>query len=232
MLLGCRYSFIVIVLLEMKQIMMVKRIAVIGSTGVTGQEVIRLALQKGYLVTAVVRKPGSVTPSEKLTVVKGDVTDYKSLVRAFADVDAVISCFGPANGLKAGKLMSTGAKNIVLASEEAEVKRLVFMSGILQTDGKELSFLNRFGIRFLRLFYHKVYKDKVIAETSIQESYLEWVIVRATGLKDVAGRGTYTAGPRVPVLPFKPLSYSDCAACLLRAAEEAAWTKRIINVGR
>lgn len=212
--------------------MMRKRVAVIGSTGSTGLEVIRLALQQGHLVTAVVRKPGSITPSEKLRVVKGDVTDYQSLVEAFADADAVISCFGPANGLKAGNLMSTGAKNIVLASEEAEVKRLVFMSGILQTGGKELSFLNRVGIRFLRMIYNKVYEDKVTAEAFIKQSSLKWVVVRATGLKDTAGRGTYTAGPRAPVSPFKPLSYSDCAACLVRAVKEPAWAQLIINVGR
>jgi uncharacterized protein YbjT (DUF2867 family) len=210
---------------------MLKRLAVIGASGATGKHVIRLALKQGYLVTAVVRKPDAINPSENLTVVRGDVTSYDSLLKAFHNVDAVISCLGPANSLKAGDIMSTGAKNIVSAAEEVEVKRVVFMSGILQTDGKELSFWNRFSIGLIRLFYQQVYKDKVVAEALIRQSALPWVIVRASGLKEVVERGTYTAGPHAKIAPFKPLSYADCAACLVRAVEEPAWTRKIINVG-
>lgn len=177
---------------------MIKSIAVVGATGSTGKEVIRLALQKGYRITAIVRKPASITPSENLRVAAGDVTDRSSLLKDFKGADAVISCFGPARGWIAGSLMSTGARNIVVAAEKAGVKRLVFMSGILQTDGKELGSLDRLGIRFIRLFYREIYHDKVIAEASIRQSYREWVIVRAAGLQAAPGRGAYTAGPVPP----------------------------------
>jgi putative NADH-flavin reductase len=211
---------------------MMKHIAVVGATGATGKEVIRLVLQKCYRVTAIARKPDAITPAENLRVAAGDVTDVGSLLETFKAADTVISCFGPANGLKAGNLMSTGARNMVQAAEKAGVKRLVFMSGILQTDGKELGFLNQLGIRFIRLFYYEIYKDKVVAEAFVQQSSLQWIIVRAAGLQAATVRGAYTAGPRARIAPFKPLAYADCAACLLRAAEESAWTHKIINVGR
>ncbi len=209
-----------------------KHIAIIGASGATGSEVVRLALKANYKITVVERNPYHIEPKENLSVVKGDVTNADSLVEAFKNTDIVISCFGPANGRKAGNLMSVGTANIVKACEENGVKRFVFMSGILQTDGKELSFFDRLGIKLIRQFYKGVYKDKIVAETAIRHSSLNWVIVRSVGLSKTEAKGKYMAGPKLKVSPFNALSYTDCALCLLNAAEEIKWTKQIINVGK
>ena len=58
-----------------------KQIAVIGSTGSTGKEVVRLALESNYIVTVIARAPDSIQSRGNLKVVKGDVTDLESLVR-------------------------------------------------------------------------------------------------------------------------------------------------------
>lgn len=117
--------------------------------------------------------------------------------------------------------MSVGTANIVQACQETGVKRLVFMSGILQTDGSELSFFNRLGIKFIKLYYKELYKDKIIAEISIQKSTLDCVIVRAVGLSRSEPAGKYKAGIKIGVSPFKALSYTDLALALLNTVEEA-----------
>lgn len=209
-----------------------KHIAVIGASGSTGSEVVRLALEANYKVAVVERNPNRVQPKENLSVVRGDVTNLESLIAALKNIDVVISCFGPANGRKAGNLMSVGATNIVRACGKNEIKRFVFMSGILQATGSELTFLNRLGVKFIRLFYKEAYKDKIIAETFIQASSLEWVIVRAVGLSKSEPTGKYKAGIKAIVSPFNALSYADFALALLNAVEETKWTRQIINVGK
>lgn len=208
-----------------------KHIAVIGSTGSTGKEVVRLALESKYRVTVIERSPRSTQLQENLKVIKGDVTDLESLVAALENIDFVISCFGPSNHKKVGNLMSVGTTNIVKACEKTGVKRLVFMSGFVQSDGEEFSFLTRLAIKILRLYYSDSYKDKIIAEAAIQKSTLNWVIVRATGLAHAQPTGQYIAGIKTK-MPFKLLPYADCARCLLDAIEENNWTRQIINLGK
>ena len=214
-----------------------KNIAIIGSTGSTGKEVVRLALEANYMVTVMVRSPNSTQSQENLKVVKGDVTDPESLVAALENIDFVISCFGPSNHREVGNLMSLGAINIVKACEKNGVKRLVFMSGFVQSEGKDFfypaySFLTNLMIKLMRLYFRDSYKDKIIAEAAIQKSTVDWVLVRASGLSKTPFTGQYTGGIKVLVSPFKTLSYADCAKCLLDAVADNSWTKQIINVGK
>jgi putative NADH-flavin reductase len=128
--------------------------------------------------------------------------------------------------------MSAGTTNIVKACEKNKVKRLVFMSGFVQSDGEEFSLLNRLAIKLLRLYFNDSYKDKTIAETAVQKSTLDWVIVRAVALTQTQPSGQYKAGIKIKVSPFNALPYADCAKCLLDAVEESSWTRQIINVGK
>lgn len=206
--------------------------AIIGSTGSTGKELVRLAIEANYIVTVVVRNPDHIQPKKNVTVIKGDVTDLASLEVAIKNADFVISCFGPDDNRKVGTFMSVGVSNIVNACEKNSVKRLVFMSGFVQADYKEFSLLNKLSVKLLRQYYHESYNDKVIAEANIQNSTLDWVIARASGLGHSQPSGQYKAGIKTKIYPFTMLSYADCAQCLLDAVEEKNWTRQIINVGK
>lgn len=208
-----------------------KHIAIVGATGSTGKEVVRLALEANYKVTVIVRDPTQVKSQDKISVLTGDVTDLDSLVKAFADVDAVISCFGPSNHRKVGTLMSTGTKNIVKACEKNGIKRFVFMSGFVQADYSELALLTRLITPIFRMIYHESYHDKNIAEAAIQNSKLNWTIVRAPGLNHAQPTGKYKAGIKAKIY-FGFMSFTDCAKCLLDALDETSWTKQLINVGK
>jgi len=209
------------------------KIAVIGATGLAGNAVVNAALALNNEVVAIVRNPKKINPADRLKIVKGNVLDIRSLIEAFEEVDGVISCIGPDNARSPSPadFMSQSIANIIEACEKSGVTKFVMMSGILQSDGKELSLLNSLLIKFIRLFYHKVYKDKIIAEKSIENSSLDWVIVRAAGLEKKHGDKNYTAEPKAKISPFKPLPHTDCADCLLRALKEKEWNKKIINVG-
>lgn len=105
------------------------------------------------------------------------------------------------------------------------------MSGFVQANYSELSIATKLLMPIFRLLYKESYNDKVIAEATIQNSTLEWVIVRASGLNKAKPTGKYVAGIKTKI-HFVMLPYADCAKCLLDAIEVKKWTRQIINVGK
>jgi putative NADH-flavin reductase len=208
-----------------------EHIAIIGATGSTGKNLVRLALESGYKVTVVVRNPVKIQAQNNVTVIKGNVTDLNSLLKAFENVYAVISCFGPDSNLKVGTLISTGTSNMIKSCEKNGVKRFIFMSGFVQADYSELAIGTKLLMPLFRLIYNQSYKDKNIAESTIQNSQLDWTIIRAPGLNHSQPTGQYKAGIKSKIY-FTLMSYADCAKCLLDAIEEKSWVKQIINVSK
>ena len=123
------------------------KIAVVGATGATGRRVLERAIAQGHFITAVARHPERLSPDERLTFVRGDVLSPGGLTGAFDVVEAVISCIGPEKNLSPGTLMSVGVASILAECKRANVRRFVMQSGIGLSDGRELSWLNRFVIR-------------------------------------------------------------------------------------
>jgi putative NADH-flavin reductase len=69
------------------------RVALFGSTGEIGGQILRDALERGHTVTASVIEPElpSEFVHERLAVVRGDVTEPQTVARQAAGHDAVIS---------------------------------------------------------------------------------------------------------------------------------------------
>ncbi len=217
------------------------KIVVFGATGATGRHVVDQALSVGHEVIAVARHPEQVTPRPNLIARAGNVLDAASLRDICRDADAVISCIGPRNNLNAsaimnnlrpGTTMSVGTAHMVAAAEAAGVRRFVFQSGIGLSDGCELSRTDRWILRLLwRPMFAAAIHDKAEGERILRASTLDWVIVRPVGLQDAPAAANYMAGPNTRVALFSALPFADCAACLLRAVSESAWTRQVVNIG-
>jgi len=214
-------------------------IVVFGATGGTGRHVVDQLLRAGHEVTAVVRRPEEIAPRDRLTVRAGDVTRADSLHESCRGADVVVSCIGPrakyggqvGAGLRPGTVMSVGTVNMVAAAKAAGVRRFVFQSGIGLSDGRELSRANRWVMCLWRPLFGAAIRDKAEGERHLRESNLDWVIVRPVGLSRAPGKGRYLAGPLAKVAPLVPMTFEDCAACLVRAVDDQAWTREIVNVG-
>lgn len=217
------------------------KIVVFGATGSTGRQVVDQALSAGHEVVAVARRPELVAPLSGWTACAGDVLDAASLKGSCHDADAVISCIGPRNNpnasaimnnLRPGTTMSVGTAHMVAAAQAAGVRRFVFQSGIGLSDGSELSGTDRWILRLLwRPLFAAAIGDKAKGEHILRASALDWVIVRPVGLHKAPTTASYVAGPSARVALFSSLSFTDCAACLLRAVSEPAWTRQVVNVG-
>ena len=208
------------------------KLVVFGSTGGTGKNAVARALALGHTVTAVARRPDAVPARERLTVHTGDVLDAASLAGAFAGADAVIVAIGPASNRNPGTLISVGTANVLAGCAQAGVKRLVFESGLMMSDGKELALTSRLGVAFFRTLFPRLHADKVVAEAALRASALEWVIVRPPALTDGVAVGGYVLGANARVSAARSMTHADCADALVRAATEPQWARQVLNVGR
>jgi len=172
------------------------KITIFGASGRTGILTVYQALDKGYQVTAFARNPTTVTIQHKnLIVIQGDILDYAKVKQAIEGQEVVISALG-VESKKFTTVLSEGTRNILRAMEECQVNRFICMSsaGIL---GNDAGFL--FGKIIIPLFLKQVFLDKVRQMKIIQETNLDWVIVRPTGLTDAPKTGKYKVTLTPPV---------------------------------
>nr|GEU73830.1 bifunctional polymyxin resistance protein, ArnA [Tanacetum cinerariifolium] len=116
-------------------------ICVIGAGGFIASWIVKLLLEKGYVVRGTVRNPDDAKnnhlwelegPKERLTLYKADLLDFEGLREAIIGCDGVFHTASPISN-KPEKMVEpavTGARNVILASAEAKVKRVIFTSSI------------------------------------------------------------------------------------------------------
>jgi len=170
-------------------------IVVFGASGRTGLLTVFQALEKGHQVTAFARKASSVTIQHKnLHVIQGDILEFEKVKEAILGQDVVISALG-VESRKYTTVLSEGTTHIIRAMEESNVKRFICMSsaGILGNDGGFW-----FGKIILPLFLKQVFEDKKRQMKLIQESTLDWVIIRPVGLTDAPKTGKYQIYGKIP----------------------------------
>ena len=106
------------------------KVALLGATGFAGSALLKEALDRGHIVTAIVRHPEKLEKREGLTAKAGDVYDTTSLATLIQGNDAIISAFNP--GWKNPNLYDDqvrGTASIIAAIERAGIKRVLWVGG-------------------------------------------------------------------------------------------------------
>ena len=207
------------------------KLVVFGATGGTGKQIVAAALAAGHDVVAVARRPEAITTTHaRLTVVKGDVLDAASVASAIAGSEAVLSAIGPSNNKQPGTLISDGVVNIVAACTTGKV-RLVFESGLMVGDGRGLSLFGRTALGVFRRLNGALAADKRIAEQTIRDSALDWVIVRPVSLDDSPATGSYRTGIDIRLRLANRLSHADVADFMIKAASDPSVVHTIQDIG-
>lgn len=170
------------------------KIIVFGSTGKSGQEVVKQALAQGHDVTAFVRSPEKLGRShENLKIVTGDVLDSASVTRAVQGQDVVLCSLGLPAITDKSNLRANGTKHIIRAMEETGIRRFICQSshGVGDSRGG-LPFLYKYLI--VPFLLRRPFADHEIQEAHIKKSRLDWTIVRPVALTDGEHTGAYRHG--------------------------------------
>jgi putative NADH-flavin reductase len=192
------------------------RVLIVGATGGTGRQLVAQALERGHVVTALVRHPSALRVEHpRLHVMRGDVLDYPSVEAAMPAQEVVLCALGHKRFFQPTRILSEGTRNILRAMEAHGVRRLVCETtlGIGDSAWRMGLSYTLFVIPFILPFY---FWDKTRQERLIAASRVAWVIVRPGALTDGAKRNRYTHGRRVgSVVRTVRISRADVADFML-----------------
>jgi len=203
------------------------KILVFGASRGLGLQVVEQALQAGHTVTAFVRNPAALTfQHPNLTVLQGDSMDATAVEKAIAGQDAVVSTLGPARPPVPG-MMEMSAKHIVAGMEKHSIRRLISTTGAgvrqPQDQPKPADYVISF---LLHLLVKNVVLDSAANVKVIQDSDLNWTIVRFPRLMDGAHTGKYRVG-YISKDSSTQFSRADGADFILKELTEKKWLRKL-----
>lgn len=194
------------------------KLIIFGATGGTGKELIRQALEQGHEVTAFVRNRQKLSFNDKkLNIINGDVLNKEDVSKTIQGNDAVLVALGVKPPSKA-KVVGPGTKNIIEAMKAHNVRRLIVESAMFMDDTVRK---NSFLISFLtKTFMKGLYADKLVQESAVRESGLEWVIVRPVGLSNGHKTEKYRFGESLKLKGLFPMiARADVADFMLKQVQ-------------
>ena len=169
------------------------KLVIFGSTGSIGSHVVEQALEQGHTITAFVRNPNKLDLQHpNLNIFTGNVMNPTAVEEAVIGNDAAICVLGSGKKLS-GNVRSQGTLNIIQALEKAGVKRLICQSTLGMGDSwGNLDFYWKY-IMF-GFILRKVFADHEIQEQYVQNSDLDWTIIRPAAFIDAPRTGKYRHG--------------------------------------
>jgi putative NADH-flavin reductase len=216
----------------------IMHIAIFGATGVTGRCLVEQALDQGYDVTAFARNPAVVTTQHvRLSIVRGDVFDPATVQDAVANQDAVLCTIGGHDRLRVALsghprepgLCTIGTRNILDAMKAFGVSRLICLSawGIGDSKGRvPVIFRNV----IFPLLMKEEYEDKEAQEQLIQQSNLDWTIVRPSRLTNGPRTGSFRMKSSLKFTSQSSISRADVADGMLRQLTDSTFRQKCLEM--
>lgn len=178
------------------------KLVVFGSTGSIGQQLVRQALEQEHKVTAFARNPIKLDIRHpNLNIFTGDVMKPTLVEQAVIGQDAAICVLGSGKKLTGNvrsrsaspKVRSQGTQNIIEALEKAGIKRFICQSTLGAGDSwNSLNFYWKY-IMF-SFILRKVFADHQLQEKYVQQSNLDWTIIRPGAFIEGSRTGQYRQG--------------------------------------
>lgn len=200
------------------------KILIIGATRGIGAQLLSQALEAQHSVTVLARDPGKITlVDDKLTVLKGDISDPATVSAAVKGQEAVCVSIGVPITFKPVTVFSDGILQVIKAMQQHHVKRLFCVTGIGAGDSK-----GHGGFLYDRIFkpllLKTIYADKELQEQLVKESGLDWVIVRPAGLTNGPRTKKYRVITTLDGVTARRISRADVAHFVISELGEQKYT--------
>ncbi len=207
-------------------------VLVAGGTGFIGRNLCAELVERGHQVTALSRDPDPSELPDGVETAVGDISAYDSIEGAFEGRDVVVNLvalsplFQPPKGASHMTVHYGGTENVLQATDEHDVDKLVHMSALgADPDG---------ATEYIRA--------KGLAEEAVQEADIDSVIFQPSvvfgdGGEFVPFARKLTPGPLFKVLPgggrtrFQPIHVGDLVPMLADAVEDDKHVGETYEVG-
>ncbi|RNF39206.1 NAD(P)-dependent oxidoreductase [Planococcus salinus] len=196
------------------------RIAVFGATGRVGSEILRLALEDGHHVKALVRRR-KLDEHPNLEMIVGDVKNLADVAATVAGADAVFSAIGTDR-----TTTLTEAMPLIIASMHANnVRRIITIgtAGILNSRLTPGLLRYRGGDSKRKLTFAAEQHEAVYR--LLEETELDWTIVCPTYLPDGEARGDYRIEKDFLPEGGKEITVGDTAHFAYRQLKETEFVR-------
>ena len=202
------------------------KLFLLGATGKTGSEIMRLALARGHEVTAFVRSPHKLSPATSLTIVRGDPRNPESMAAVLPGHDAVLSVLGPhpREALRPSTLVTDCARATVEAMTASGVPRLAIISAAVLFPEKGLYYA------FFRWLTRHHARDLRGMEDLVRASGLAWTIARPPRLISSPDASFRAARDALPP-GSRSMSFRSVAAFMLEAVERRSHLREVAGLG-
>ena len=201
------------------------KITILGPTGPTGRQLVAQALARGHEVTAFARRPAALPVHPALVTVTGSIADAAALDGAIAGRDAVLSALGGRPWRRRERVCSTAMRYAVDAMQRHHVRRVVAISTFGAGDTRP-----RTGWLVRHLVFGAALRsevaDKEAMEAILENSGLDWTVVRVGLLHDGPARGAWRAADDASIHGMGRIARADVAAFMLDQLDDARWLRR------
>jgi uncharacterized protein YbjT (DUF2867 family) len=206
------------------------KLVIFGAGGGTGVHVVRLALEQGHRVRAVVRSPGRLAAIDSnLELSMGDAVEPTTARDAVSGADAVVSLIGLNKPPRGDRTVSTSTGNILAAMQAHGVRRFVSLSMFGLGDSlAQARWLFKWVVR--PLFLRNILEDRARQEALVQASELDWTLVRPTHLVDRPPSGNVSVLIKKAKL-YDTVSRADVARSVVNLVADPTTHRKAVVLG-
>lgn len=208
------------------------RLTVFGANGGSGRALIQQAIASGHQVTAVTRHPEQITDhDQRLSVLRGDATSASDVRVAVEGAEAVLSALGTPYSRDPISLYSVSARHTVDTMQECGVRRLIVVtSSAVNPDAHPNGgLLGKLVIGpLISRLGRTVYQDMRRMESVIQDSGLDWTIIRPPAFFDKAEPGPTETS--LEPMGGNFVARQDLAATMLTEIDATAHHQKILYI--
>ncbi|MEN4904934.1 NAD(P)H-binding protein [Luteimonas sp. TWI662] len=207
------------------------RVFVMGASGGVGTRLVAQAVARGHRVTAQTRSADRLTATAGVDIVVGRPDDARFLAQRMPAHDAVVMSLGVASP-RPTTVFSDATRAAIAAMRDSGVRRLIAITGVGagETRGHGGWLYNR--IVFPLVTRHR-YADKERQEALIQDSGLDWTLVRPAPFTARSGRGDWQVALSVPPsLQLRTVTRDEVAGFVIDCLESGDFLHCTPFIGR
>lgn len=215
------------------------KLLLLGATGRTGKHVLEQALEQGYHLSCLVRKPERLQGQQNVSIFEGDPRNKADLQNAMQGCQAIISVLNisrtsdfPWSPLRTPKTFLSDTLSVVVeVATEHKIAKIILCSAWGVGDSrKDIPFWFRWTIDYSNIKY--AYLDHERQEEVLVASKLNYTIVRPVGLSNLNKNLSIQESKNNSPKPNFLISRKAVAHFMLACLEKSTNKSRIITISK
>lgn len=155
------------------------RVVLFGASGRVGQLVVRVLLDEGYEVIAVVHSTNPLPVQPHLTVREVDIHDASAVAAVVSEGDVIVSTLG-SWGTKSKDILTSAMRHIIPAMQAQGMRRIVSLTGAAAFFADEqATVLQRLMRQIIMFGSRQVVLDGEQHMQLLKDSDLDWTVIRS-----------------------------------------------------